>query len=330
MTRLRILAAVLTISFAACGGSSSPTAPSTTDTTSTTTTPTTPATQTPVYVVLFTHIEDNTPAGTIGSAAARTNYARLRQGLIDMATLARRYNVKWSLQPDWKFLLAAEAYEDAEMTASTSGKNILRYLRDSFGTVIDPHSHENGGYNYTDVAYLLDRLGVGGSTVIGGHIWDPALPQFQQWDRFRTAQSGSTYPSALWRGDILMGAGTPNHTNDPIVSGVWRPRDRNNYFTDDAGGNIVSIGAFKGDIDGINELNTLSKAGTIASSCMKTASIHIQPANLTTSGGLSSMETTYVAPLAALGSQVVSTDFTTLVATWRSSYSAKGCVYQQK
>jgi hypothetical protein len=83
-----------------------------------------PSAQQPVYVVLFTHIEDNTPAGEIGSGVGRSNYARMRQGLIDMATLARRYNVKWSLQPDWKFLLAAQAYEDAAMTASTGGKNV--------------------------------------------------------------------------------------------------------------------------------------------------------------------------------------------------------------
>ena len=319
-------AAVLMIAAVTCGGGSSPTEPSTSTTTTTTTTS---ALQLPVYVVLFTHIEDNTPAGDIGSAIARTNYSRMRQGLIDMATLAQRYNVKWSVQPDWKFLLAAQAYEDAAMTASTGGKNVLRYLRDSMGVAIDPHSHENGGYNYTDVAYLLDQLGVGGTTVIGGHIWDPSLPQFQDWDRFRVAVAGSAYPSARWRGDILMGAGTPNHTNDPVVSGVWRPKDRNNFFTDDAGGNIYSVGQFTGDVAGITSLNNLSKAGTIDSSCMKTLSIHLLPANLTSASGLASTETTYVAPVAALGSQVVTTDFTSLVSTWRASFSAKGCVYRQ-
>ena len=119
------------------------------------------------------------------------------------------------------------------MMATTGGINVLRHLRDTLGVRIDPHSHEGGGYNYSDVASLLDRLGVGGSTVIGGHIWDPSLPQFQQWDRFRGPVAGQRYPSAVWRGDILMGSGTPNHVNDPIVSGVWRPRDRSRYFEDD-------------------------------------------------------------------------------------------------
>lgn len=322
----RLIVAGLVASAISCGSSTNPTAPTAAASTTATTSVTT---QQPVYVVLFTHIEDNTPAGDLGSAIARTNYAKMRQGVIDMATLARRYNVKWSLQPDWKFLLGAVAYEDASMTSTTGGKNVLRYLRDSMGVIIDPHSHENGGYNYTDVAYLLEQLGVGGSTVIGGHIWDPSLPQFQNWDRFRTTQSGATYPSARWRGDILMGAGTPNHTNDPIASGVWRPKDRYGYFTDDVSGNIVSVGAFKGDIAGISELNTLSKAGTIASTCMKTVSIHIVPANLTSVSGLASIESTYVAPVAALGSQVVSTDFTALVSTWRGQFNSNGCVYRQ-
>ncbi len=324
--RLARIALLSLTGLVACGGSASPTAPNTTATTTTTTT--TSTAPTPVYVVLFTHIEDNTPTGTIGDAITRTNYLRTRQSVIDMATLARRYSVKWVLQPDWKFLLAALAYEDASMTSSTGGVNVLRYLRDTMGVAIDAHSHENFGYNYTDVAYLLDQLGVGGTTVIGGHVWDPSLPQFQNWDRFRSAQSGQTYPSARWRGDILMGAGTPNHVNDPTVSGVWHPKDRNNFFTDDPTGNIVSVGQFKGDVDGITELNALARAGTIASTCMKTASIHLLPSTLTSTSGLASVESTYVAPIAALGSsQAVTTDFTSLVATWRSSFGGRGCTY---
>jgi hypothetical protein len=86
----------------ACGGekATSPTAP---------TTPVPPstgggsATAPPVYVVMFTHIEDNTPGGTLGSAGNRSTYLTLRGRLIAMADLARRYNVPWVLQPDWKF-----------------------------------------------------------------------------------------------------------------------------------------------------------------------------------------------------------------------------------
>lgn len=316
------------IAQAACGGSSSPTSPGSTSTP----TPSggTTVTPQPIQVVLFTHIEDNTPTGTIPSGANRTAYLRLREALIDMAELARSRSVKWSLQPDWKFLLAAEEYESAAVMSDTGGVNVLRYLRDHLGVAIDPHSHENGGYNYTDVAYLLDRLGVGGSTVIGGHIWDPSLPQFQEWDRFRSAVSGQRYPAYSWRGDILMGAGTPNHTNDPIISGVWRPASRGDFFTDSTSGNIASVGAYKSDVDGISTLYALYATGTVASTCMLTSSYHITPSSLTASGGIAAVDRDVVSPVAALqaAGKAGATDFTTLVSTWRSRYGASSCTYR--
>ena len=277
--------------------------------------------------MLFTHIEDTTPPGTLGTTQSRTSYLNLRTRLLELAAVARGYNIRWSLEPDWKFLLAAQQYEDLAATSSTNGMNVLRYLRDVQGMAIDPHSHEGGGYNYPDVAYLLETLGAGGSTVIGGHIWDPTLPQFAEWDRFRVPVRGQRYPQATWRGDILMGSGTPNHTSDPIVSGVWRPKDRHNYFVDDPAGNIACTGAFKGDIAGISELVDLYRTGQIKPGCLLTATYHIRPADITAS--VPAIESTVLRPLAALrdSGQIVLTDFTALVATWRQQYGAQACLY---
>lgn len=314
---------------AACSGDSSlPTTPSTT------TPPTTGggnATAPPVYVVLFTHIEDNTPGGELGTPGNRSTYLTLRGRLITMAETARRYGMRWVLQPDWKFLLAAQMYEDAPTMASTGGQNILQYLRDGLDVAIDPHSHEAGGYNYTDVAYLLGMLGAGGSTVIGGHIWDPALAQFAHWERFRVPVAGQRFPSAVWRGDILMGSGTPNHTNDPIVSGVWRPQNPWNYFEDDPSGNIACVGAFKGDIAGIGELVARYRSAQAESTCMQTSTYHITPATLGSSSAMAALERDVLTPLSGLRSagQVEVTDFTSLVATWRSRFGGKACVYKQ-
>jgi hypothetical protein len=283
----------------------------------------------PVQVVLFTHIEDNTPAGVLGDAQNRIAYVNLRTRLLEMARLAKRYDAKWSLQPDWKYLLAALLYEDATLRSSTGGLNVFRYLRDSLGVAVDPHSHENG-YNYTDVAHLLDSLGVGGSTVIGGHIWDPSLPQFQQWDRFRVPVAGLRYPAARWRGDILMGSGTPNHTNDPIVSGVWRPKDRNHYWEDDPAGNIAAVGQWRNGVAGVQELVGLYRAGKVGTDCMLTASLHVTPSALTVGGGLAEVESATVKPLATMrdSAQVRLTDFTSLVGTWRGTFGAKACLHR--
>ncbi|CAN5437099.1 hypothetical protein BH11PSE11_BH11PSE11_22930 [soil metagenome] len=282
-----------------------------------------------VHVVLFTHIEDNTPSGTLGSDTTRTNYLLWRSRLLTMGQLARDKSLTWVLQPDWKFLLAVQQYDDASAMASTGGKNVLRYLRDSLGVVIDAHSHEAGGYNYTDVAYLLEQLGVGGSTVIGGHVWDPTLPEFAHWERFRVPVAGMRYPSASWRGDILMGSGTPNHTNDPIVSGVWRPKDPLNYWTDDPTANIAAVGAYKGDIAGIGELTSLYQTGQVASSCMLTSTVHISPSVLGSASSLTTLDQTVLTPLQALRSrgEVEVTDFTSLIATWKSRYAGQACMH---
>jgi hypothetical protein len=284
----------------------------------------------PIQVVLFTHIEDNTPAGLPGSQVHRTNYLTLRARLLDVAALMRRYSVRWSLEPDWSFLLAALQYEDAALRASTAGLNVLRYVRDSLGTAIDPHSHEGGGYNYTDVAHLLDSLGVGGSTVIGGHIWDPALPQFQEWDRFRVAVAGRRYPHATWRGSILMGSGTPNHVNDPIISGIWRPMSRTNYFDDDPAGNITCVGAFKGDIPGISELVTLYRTRQVATNCLLTSTMHVRPADILAPDGLTTIENATIKTLTALrdSGYVKLTDFTALIATWNGEYGGRACTHR--
>lgn len=310
------LAAALAV---ACGAETpqSPTASS----------PVPPAAVAPIYVVLFTHIEDNTPAGPLMAPATRGAYLTVRAALIDLAERARRSRVPWSLQPDWKFLEAALLFEDAQATASTGGRNVLSHLREALGVALDPHSHENGGYNYTDVAHLLEQLGVGGSTVIGGHIWDPALPQFQQWDRFRAPVSGQRYPSARWRGDILMGSGTPNHVNDPIISGVWRPRDRLDYWTDDPAGNITAVGAYRADLAGISELVALARSGQVPAACMLTASLHARPADFLGPAGGSAIENSLVRPLAQLrdSGAIELTDFTALVDTWRQRFGARAC-----
>ena len=284
----------------------------------------------PVQVVVFTHIEDNSPGGVLGSEVSRNSYLALRGSLLQMGALAARYRMRWSLEPDWKFLLAALQYETPDVRASTAGLNLLRFLRDSVGVAIDPHSHEGGGYNYTDVAHLLDSLGVGGSTVIGGHIWDPALPQFSAWDRFRIPVKGSQYPSATWRGDLLMGSGTPNHVNDPIVSGMWRPRSRDRYFEDDPAGNIGAVGAYTGDLAGVAELVSLYRARTAPATCILTASMPVSPSEITPPGGLASIESTIVKPLAQLRDRgdIALTDFTSLSATWKRDFGERVCMYR--
>ncbi len=283
----------------------------------------------PVYLVLFTHIEDTTPSGSLDIPSTRTQYVNMRSKLIEMAKLALRFNVQWSLQLDWKILLAALQYEDAQLIADTNGKNFLRYLKEDLSVVIDPHSHEKSGYNYTDVVHLLNLLDVGGSTVIGGHIWDPSLPQFANWDRFRNPVAGTKYPTTVWRGDILIGAGTPDHVNDPVVGGIWRPKNRFNYFVDDPNGNIANVGAYKKDLASISELLDFYRNGKVSISKILTVTYHIQPLSITAVGGLLQIEETVIKPLVEQRSRgdVILTDFTSLVQEWKTKFYGKAHIY---
>ncbi|MBI2898375.1 MAG: hypothetical protein HYY06_32795 [Deltaproteobacteria bacterium] len=282
-----------------------------------------------VHVVLFTHIEDNMPDGALGSPTNCEAYDRLSGKLIEMAGAALDHELQWVLQSDWKLLESARLCDDG---ANTDGKNLFLYLRGDLSVILDPHSHENGGYNYTDVAYLHELLGVGGSTVIGGHIWDPSLPQFQEWDRFREPVAGLMYPEASWRGDILIGAGTPQHVNDPLVSGAWRPRDRDDFFTDDPAGNVVAFGQWHDDVAGVEELVELYADGTVPPDALLTASWNIAPAMIVGPGGLAAVEQSMLAPMAELRDQglVVVTDFTSLADTWRSDYGGEAFLYQRE
>ncbi len=283
----------------------------------------------PVYVVLFTHIEDNTPSSDLNTPQARIQYMNCRNGMIGMAKLAQKYSVEWSFEPDWKILLAALLFEDSAAMQNTNGKNFLRYLKEDLNVIIDAHSHEKQGYNYTDVAHLLDSLGTGGTTVIGGHVWDPSIPQFQNWDRFRVPVYGMKYPWAIWRGDILMGSATPNHVNDAIVSGVWRPKDRNNFYNDDPNGNIFCVGQYKDDVSGIPELINSYRSGKVQPDKILTASFHILPISITTAGGLQAIEDTVIKPLVAMRNrgEIILTDFTSLISEWKKRYNSVGHIY---
>jgi hypothetical protein len=274
-----------------------------------------------VHVVLFTHIEDNAPAGELGTSQNRAAYLRLRTELLAVATRAHARGIPFVVQPDWKILEAALRYESVDVMADTGGVNAWVYLRDTLGCTLDPHSHENGGYNYTDVAALLERLGVGGSTVIGGHIWDPSLPEFQHWDRFRTSQKGERYPEASWRGDILIGAGTPNHVNDPLVSGVWRPKDADHFFEDDPAANIVAVGMWDGEVEGVATLVEAYASGAVPSTTLLTAGWNIQPMDYAGPTGADAVDASTFAPLAALQSEgtVVVEDFQATVAAWQDA-----------
>lgn len=104
----------------------------------------------------------------------------------------------------------------------------MKYLSENLSVSLDPHSHETGGYNYADIAYLLqNKLGVTPTKVVGGHVYDGT--GYQNWPKFlaagglalsKYASENSTYK---WSPQLLMGGATASHASDSHVSGLWRP-----------------------------------------------------------------------------------------------------------
>lgn len=279
-----------------------------------------------VYVCLFMHNEDNL-LRDLTSQTSQQRYIQNRAALVEFCKMIQRNGVAFNWEPEWLFLEAALQWETPELMAQTNGKNIVRFIKEDMGISIDPHSHEQKGYNYADVACLIDSLGVEPTTVIGGHVWDPESPNFQEWDRFRQPLRGSKYPWYVWPGNILIGSGTPNHINDPSPAGIWRPKDRYNYFVDDPNANVYAVGQYASTVDGVRQLVNLYKNGTIAPDNILTATFSTGQGRLP--GETAPFEDTVVKPLLEMQArgEIKIVTFVELLRIFKEEYGGVGHIY---
>lgn len=224
-----------------------------------------------------------TPNFTTASEAV---YIQWREAIITFANLCAARGLPWQFQPDWNFLEGVRRFEvpgganynsaiangtraitlsPPTFTTNTGGLNVIKYLHEnpSLRVNIDPHSHETGGYNYADVAWLID---VGCDTdatgVVGGHVYTGT--GYQQWPKFVEDTDGNglydgllalKHPGYYWKPYLLMGGGTASHADDPHGSGLWHPSwtagtttsSKTQYFTDLPGGPIAAVGHWDQD-----------------------------------------------------------------------------------
>ena len=280
----------------------------------------------PVYVVLFMHNEDGV-FGNLNEPQTQTQYIRHRNTLVEFGELLNMYNTPFCWQSDWKFLQAVLKYDTPVLMDSTTGKNLVRFLSEDCGITVEAHSHENYGYNYADVAHLIDSLGVIPTDVIGGHVWDPYNSKYADWERFRQPLRGSRYTHAQWRGRILIGSGTPGHCNDPLVSGVWRPRDKYNYWDDDPASDVICIGQYQNDLEGVQKLVDLKKSGDIKDGNILTCAVFApQSANLHFTREYEQNTLLPLLDMEAAGDIEIVT-FTELVDIWNTRYNAEAYIY---
>ncbi|MFH0980409.1 MAG: hypothetical protein V2A79_02590 [Planctomycetota bacterium] len=197
----------------------------------------------PVYVTIVSHNEE--PGGGRPDYMADQNFYLQNRDLVKlMAETITSRGAAYNFESDWNYLKAVAMYDVGSVTDDTGGKNIVRWMKEDLGVEVDPHAHETQ-YNYADVAYLIEQLGVTPSKNVGGFIYDP--PYSQGWEQHEAGVYGWVYPSYFWRADHLWGAGTYQHQgNDDESSGIWRPQDEYNFYVDDPNQRLLYIGGCNG------------------------------------------------------------------------------------
>lgn len=228
-----------------------------------------PATPT-IYVSLVTHNEE--PDGSAvhpDFTKDESEYWLQRDAVVDFARMLHERNIGYNWQSDWNFLLATTMFDHG--TASTNGKNIVRYLSEDLDMRIGPHAHETT-HTYADVAALIDELGVTPSGVVGGFLVRP--PARSKLEYLRNPIRGNIY-DFTWTPEILWGGGSPFHVDDPEVSGVWLPKNTKNYFTHDDTGTLPNVGTYRSTWEGVEELLALQAAGALPAGKIYTASVMI-------------------------------------------------------
>lgn len=189
----------------------------------------------PVYMTLVSHNEDNSPWTTYSF------YKPKRDLLVQIANTVQSKGAVWSFQSDWKFLLGVMMFDTGSVVLNTNGKNLIKWMVEDKGVYCDPHSHEANGYNYADVAYLHQQLGITPTKVVGGFLYDTVI-NGNNWENLENGIYGRMFPSYFWRPDILWGGGTPLHVNDPNPLGAWKPKSMSDFYTHDSTKHLVLLG----------------------------------------------------------------------------------------
>jgi len=188
----------------------------------------------PVYMTLASHNEDNSNWTTFSF------YKPKRDLLVQLANIVQTKGAAWSFQSDWKFLLGVMMFDTGSVVSNTNGKNLIKWMVEDKGIFCDPHSHEANGYNYADVAYLHQQLGITPTKVVGGFLYDTVI-NGNNWENLESGIYGRMYPSYFWQPDILWGGGTPLHVADPYPLGAWKPKSMADYYTHDSTKHLVLL-----------------------------------------------------------------------------------------
>ncbi len=221
-----------------------------------------------IYVSIVSHNEEPSFPNHPDFTSDYDTYESFRDAAVNFATMLKSEGVQYNFQSDWNFLLAEQEHWDE--FDNTNGKNLLRWLVEDMDLAVDPHAHEST-YSIADVAYLMEQLDITPSNIVGGFIATPA--EDSRVEDFQVPIEGWKYNTS-WEADALWGGGSGNHVDDEgqWTSGIWRPKDDENFFVDDPDSKPV-IGTYTSTWDGLDDLLEKRDNGELEAGKMYTATI---------------------------------------------------------
>lgn len=286
---------------------------------------TTPPSTPTIYVSIVTHSEDTQSPGTPNFSTDESATISERDGVAKFAAMIAEHGATYDWQSDWNFLLGLQKYDEG--SSLTNNKTLPKYLVEDLGMSADPHSHQHNGYNYADVAYLLQSLGVTPSGIVGGFIAAPASQS--EYIELSQTLTGSKYPTYSWTPTALWGGGTGLHINETgqWVSGIWIPKSAEDFFTPASSGTPV-IGRYDGDFNGLDALLAKQAAGDLEAGNMYTITITTNQSILSDDyiAAFEDQLATYADEAAA--GKIIWTTLPNALNIWKTQYDSKPTILE--
>lgn len=282
------------------------------------------ATLPPIYVSILTHNEQPDSNRYPDFTASEDDFWEQRDAVIAFADMLKQEGAAYNWQSAWNFLLAATMFDDG--SDETQGKNIVAYLQ-SLGFSVNVHGHASS-YSYADDAYLIDALGNAPSGIMGGFIATPASSSELE-DLWET-QDGSVY-NYSWTPTAAWGASGFGHQGDDDVqiSGVWKPKDNNNFLTHSDGAPLPVIGTYTSDWDGLTDLLSRQERGELDPDLMYTATIMVDQDELLTTSERAAVQS-HIEALQdeADDGRIIWMTLEDVLDTWETTYNSTPSLYQ--
>lgn len=291
------------------------------------------ATPARIYVSFVSHNEEsisNPPCAPV--LTDRVRYLTNRAAVVSLASTIVDRGATWDFQSEWEYLTKVASWDDADARATTGGQNIVEYLSQLAPSqlVVDAHSHQLRGYNYADVAYMLEQLGVPATGIVGGFIATPASRA--NWTVFRRPLAGQRYPAATFTATALWGGGSVNHRSDSNASGIWRPKSVFQFHTDDPRQTLPVIGHYTGDVasaDGVLDLLERLRRNELQPNHMYTATIMLPQCELDSDPGIAQSAEDIIAALedAVRDGEVVWATLPEMLRVWQDEYGSTPTIF---